>query len=87
MGRLKRSEVFSAFVAAGECIDSCVDGLVKLAGGTEEAAGIKTTLGRLFLYQEYLVHCLEDLPIESEDRVILGFRQFDRVASIWEEDA
>lgn len=87
MGKLKRKDAYPAFTAAGECIDTCIDALVALAGGTEEASGIKATLGRLFLYQEYLAHCLEELPIESEDPVILGFRQFDQVASILEEDA
>ena len=87
MGKLKRKEAYSAFIAAGEHIDTCIDELVKLAGGTEEASNIKAALRHLLLYQAYLAHCLEELPAESEDPVILGFRQFDKVASIWEEDA
>ena len=39
MGKLKRKEAYSAFIAAGEHIDTCIDELVKLAGGTEEHKG------------------------------------------------
>ncbi len=87
MGKLKRKEAYSAFITAGEHVDTCIDELVKLAGGTEEALNVKEALSHLLLYQAYLAHCLEELPAESDDPVILGFSQFDRVASIWEEDA